>query len=169
MVNTNRSGVVVDGNNRRNLEEIKRSVEASLRGYGESREGGDRVPLAPIEAVSGSTEEQDQNSHRAGDTGKQTNGTGGFPAADRIEKIGDASARAILEACESTARDIEETGQLAVEIAAAIMSEAQEIASGLRTKGDRMSEHLKEFAQLAKKVSITMRDTREEVTNPAAH
>ena len=169
MVSRNRSSVVVDGTNRRNLEEIKRSVEASLRGYEETREGGDRVPLAPTEPASGSTEEQDQNPQRAGEAGKQMNGSNGFPAADRIEKIGDASARAILEACESTARDIEETGQLAVEIAAAIMSEAKEIASGLRSKGDRMSEHLKEFAQLAKKVSITMRDTREEVRNPAAN
>jgi len=85
--------------------------------------------------------------------------------AERIERIGEVSALAIMEACETTATDIEQTGQAAVDFAAEIMDEAKELAAGLRAKGTKMTEHLKEFAQLAKKVSITMRDTRKEVIN----
>jgi hypothetical protein len=159
---------MVDGTNRRNLEDIKRTVEASLRAYGDAREGADRVSLVPTESAPDNAEQQAPNSHGESNHKQQTNGAERFVAADRIEKIGDASARAIMEACETTARDIEQTGQLAVDIAAAIMHEAKELAAGLRAKGDRMGEHLKEFAHLAKKVSMSMRDTRDEVTSPAA-
>jgi hypothetical protein len=89
-------------------------------------------------------------------------------AAERIERIGNVSARAITEACETTARDIEQAGKSAVEIAAEIMREAEELSNGLRNNGKRISEHLQEFATLARRVSTTMRDTRAEVLNPAA-
>ena len=89
-------------------------------------------------------------------------------AADRIERIGNVSARAITEACETTARDIEQAGKSAVDIAAEIMREAEELSKGLRDNGKRISEHLQEFALLARRVSTTMRDTRAEVLNPAA-
>ena len=42
---------MVDGTNRRNLEDIKRTVEASLRAYGDAREGADRVSLVPTESA----------------------------------------------------------------------------------------------------------------------
>jgi vacuolar-type H+-ATPase subunit H len=90
-----------------------------------------------------------------------------IPAADRIEKIGTISARAIMEACETTAKDIEHAGQSAVDIAAEIMNEARQLAAGLRQNGRKISEHLQEFAVLARKVSTTMRDTRAEVLNPS--
>ena|SRR5947208_1542346 len=146
---------MVEASNRRSLEEIRRTVEASLR-------GGDKVPLAPGEQEGIQTEEQTAFTPK----NEQPSGSTDFVAADRIEKIGNASARAIMEACETTATDIEQTGQLAVDVATAIMKEAKELAEGLREKGDRMSEHLKEFAQLAKRVSVTMRETRNEVANP---
>ena len=41
-------------------------------------------------------------------------------AGERIDDIGNMSALAIVEACETTARDIEEAGQTAVSIAADI-------------------------------------------------
>jgi hypothetical protein len=89
-------------------------------------------------------------------------------AAERIEKIGTVAARAITETCESAANDIEQAGHFAVEIAADIMREAEQLAEGLRANGKQISEHLHEFAMLARKVSTTMRDTRAEVLNPAA-
>ncbi len=84
-------------------------------------------------------------------------------ALDRIDKIGNLSALAIIEACETTAKDIEEAGQAAVDIAAGIMNEAKQLATELRANGRKISEHLREFAVLAKKVSTAMRDTRAEV------
>jgi vacuolar-type H+-ATPase subunit H len=101
--------------------------------------------------------------------GRGANGGGEVPeitAAERIDKIGNMSALAIVEASETTAKDIEEAGQAAVDIAADIMEEAQQLATELRENGKKMSEHLKEFATLAKKVSTAMRDTRAEVLNP---
>src|SRR5713226_8293751 len=84
-------------------------------------------------------------------------------AAERIDKIGNMSALAIVEASEMTAKDIEEAGQAAVDIAAEIMAEAQQLAGELRANGSKISEHLREFAMLAKRVSTAMRDTRAEV------
>jgi hypothetical protein len=79
---------------------------------------------------------------------------------ERIDKIGSVSALAIMEACETTAKDIEEAGQAAADMAADIMKEAQQLATELRANGKKMSEHLQEFAALAKRVSTAMRDTR---------
>ena len=84
-------------------------------------------------------------------------------AGERIDKIGNMSALAIIEACETTAKDIEEAGQAAVDIAAEIMDEARQLAGELRANGSKISEHLREFAMLAKRVSTAMRDTRAEV------
>jgi len=84
-------------------------------------------------------------------------------AGERIDKIGNMSARAIVEASEMTAKDIEEAGQAAVDIAADIMKEAQQLAAELRANGKKMRDHLQEFAVLAKKVSTAMRDTRADV------
>ena len=86
-------------------------------------------------------------------------------AAERIDKIGNMSALAIVEASESTAKDIEEAGQAAVQIAADIMKEAQQLAADLRANGKKVGEHLQEFAMLARKVSTAMRNTRAEVLN----
>jgi hypothetical protein len=100
--------------------------------------------------------------------GQGANNGGEVPeitAAEPIDKIGNASALAIVEASETTARDIEEAGQAAVNIASDIMAEAQQLAAELRANGKKMSEHLKEFAMLANKVSTAMRNTRAEVLN----
>jgi hypothetical protein len=48
-------------------------------------------------------------------------------------------------------------------IANDIMAEAQQLAAKLRVNGKKMSQHLKEFARLAEKVSTAMRNTRAEV------
>jgi hypothetical protein len=87
-------------------------------------------------------------------------------AAEPIDKIGNMSALAIVEASETTAQDIEAAGQAAVNIATDIINEAQQLAAGLRANGMKIGEHLQEFAVLAKKVSTAMRDTRADVLNP---
>jgi vacuolar-type H+-ATPase subunit H len=87
-------------------------------------------------------------------------------AAERIDKIGNMSALAIIEASETTARDIEAAAQAAVDIAADITKEAQQLASELRASGNKIGERLREFATLAKKVSTAMRDTRAKVLSP---
>ena len=81
-------------------------------------------------------------------------------AGERIDKIGNMSALAIIEACETTANDIEEAGQAAVDVATDLMKQAQQLAAELRANGSKISEHLREFAALAKSVSTAMRDTR---------
>jgi hypothetical protein len=86
-------------------------------------------------------------------------------AGERIDKIGNLSALAIIEASEATAKDIEEAGQAAMNIASDIMAEAEQLAADLRANGNKMSEHLKEFARLTEKVSTAMRNTRAEVLN----
>ncbi len=88
-------------------------------------------------------------------------------AAERIHKIGNMSALAIIEASEMTAKDIEAAAQAAVDITADIMEEARQLATELRANGKKMSEHLKEFAALANKVSTAMRNTRAEMLNPS--
>src|SRR5207244_13651910 len=62
--------------------------------------------------------------------GHGANGGGevaGITAAERIDKIGNMSALAIMEASETTAKDIEEAGQAALDIAADLMKEAQQL------------------------------------------
>ena len=100
--------------------------------------------------------------------GREANGSDlrEITAGERIDKIGNMSALAIIEACETTAKDIEEAGKAAVDIAAEIMLEAQQLATELRANGKKMSEHLREFAMLAKRVSTAMRDTRAEALSP---
>ena len=88
-------------------------------------------------------------------------------AAERIDKIGNMSALVIIEASETTAKDIEAAAQAAVDIAADIMKEAQQLASELRASGNKIGERLREFATLAKKVSTAMRDTRAKVLRPS--
>jgi phage-related tail protein len=86
-------------------------------------------------------------------------------AMERIDRIGNMSALAIVEASETTAKDIKAAAQAAVDVAAEIMNEADQLATELRTNGEKISQHLREFAALAKKVSTAMRDTRAEVSN----
>ena len=127
----------------RNLIRVERGVEEALRNFtGVQTNGSDF-------------------------TGAQTNGSElpEITVAERIDKIGNMSALAIGEASEMTARDIEEAGQAAVDIAADIMKEAQQLAAQLRANGKKMSEHLREFAVLAKRVSTAMRDTQADVLN----
>jgi aspartate/glutamate racemase len=88
-------------------------------------------------------------------------------ASERIDRIGKMSALAIMEASDTTAKDIEAAARAAVDIAADIMKEAGELATELRASGKKMSERLSEFAVLARKVSTAMRDTRAEVMNAA--
>jgi phage-related tail protein len=99
------------------------------------------------------------------------NGKGNEPsdltAMERIHKIGDMSALAIVEASETTAKDIKAAAQAAVEVAAEVMKEAEQLATELRGNGQKISEHLREFATLATKVSTAMRNTRAEVLNSA--
>jgi len=90
---------------------------------------------------------------------------GEIMAGDRIDKIGNLTALAIVETSDRTAKDIEEAAQAAVSIANDIMAEAQQLATELRANGKRISEHLKDFALLANKVSTAMRNTRSEVLN----
>ena len=86
-------------------------------------------------------------------------------AGDRIDNIGNLTALAIIEASERTAKDIEGAAQSALSIANDIMTEAQQLATELRANGKKISEHLKDFALLANKVSTAMRNTRAEVLN----
>jgi hypothetical protein len=86
-------------------------------------------------------------------------------AGERIDNIGNLTALAIIDASERTAKDIEEAAQAAVSIANDIMAEAQQLATELRANGQKISEHLKDFALLANKVSTAMRNTRAEVLN----
>jgi hypothetical protein len=101
--------------------------------------------------------------------GHWSNGNGGSEpvGTERIERIGNMSALAIVEASETTAEDIKAAAQAAVDVAAEIMDEAEQLAAQLKANGEKISEHLREFATLAKKVSTAMRDTRSEVLNPA--
>src|SRR6266540_1407676 len=127
----------------RNLIRVERGVEEALRNFtGVQTNGSDF-------------------------TGAQTNGSElpEITVAERIDKIGNMSALAIGEASEMTARDIEEAGRAAVDIAADIMKEAQQLAAELRASGQKMSEHLREFAVLARRVSTAMRDTQADVLN----
>ena len=87
-------------------------------------------------------------------------------AAQRIDKIGNMLALVIIEASETTAKDIEAAAQAAVDIAADIMKEAQQLATELRANGKKMSERLQEFAVLSRRVSTAMRDTHTDVLNP---
>ena len=96
------------------------------------------------------------------------NGRGGSEvskpiAEEPIEKIGTLSAASIVDASEMTARDIEAAGEAAVEIAHNILEEAKQLGAELRANGKRISEHLEQFAQIARRVSSAMRDTRADV------
>ena len=98
--------------------------------------------------------------------GAKANGNDAVPAVDeRIEKIGNISGLAIIDASETTAKDIEQAAQAAVDIAADVMKEARQLATELRDSGKKISERLKEFATVANKVSTAMRNTRAEVLN----
>src|SRR5262249_44172973 len=90
------------------------------------------------------------------------------PAIAAHEPVDKMSALAIAEVGETTASEIEQTGQAAVEIAAEIMKEAQQLATDLRASGKKMSKRLQGVAMLGKKVSTAMRDTRAGVISPPA-
>jgi hypothetical protein len=83
--------------------------------------------------------------------------------AERIERVGTVSGRAVIEASETAAKDIEQAGQSAMEIAVDMMREAQELAKDLRATGKRMNARLQEFTLLSKKVSTAMRSTHAEL------
>jgi hypothetical protein len=50
-------------------------------------------------------------------------------AVERIDKIGNMSGLAIVEACETTAKDIEQAGQAAMDVAADILRESRQLAA----------------------------------------
>jgi hypothetical protein len=103
------------------------------------------------------------------DFGEPKPENGNFAARDRIQKIGAMSARAIAEATETTANEVEQAGTTPIHIAHELMAEAQQLANAIRDTGEKMSERLQEFAFIAKKVGTAMRDTRAEVLDPAMH
>jgi phage-related tail protein len=105
--------------------------------------------------------------HNFAGNGTKGNEPSDLTAMERIHKIGDMSALAIVEASETTAKDIKAAAQAAVEVAAEVMKEAEQLATELRGNGQKISEHLREFATLATKVSTAMRNTRAEVLNSA--
>jgi len=127
---------------------------------------GAEIPLRNFSQVELGIEQALRNFAHGGGNGNELPA---ITAAERIDKIGNMSALAIAEASETTANDIEQAGQAAVEIAAEIMKEAQQLAAGLRANGKKMSEYLQEFGVLAKKVSTAMRDTRAEVLSAREH
>jgi len=121
------------------------------------------IPIVNLNQVERGVEEASRNFTNGGNGGDVPEIT----AAQRIDRIGNMSALAIIEASETTAKDIEEAGQAAADIAADIMKEAQQLATELRENGKKMSEHLRQFAVLARKVSTAMRDTRADALNPS--
>jgi phage-related tail protein len=99
----------------------------------------------------------------AGKEANVSNAAGDRAVNERIERIGNISGLAIIDASEMTAKDIEQAAQAAVDIAADIMKQAQQLGTELRATGKKIGEHLKEFATVANKVSTVMRNTRAEV------
>ena len=103
------------------------------------------------------------------DNGTNSNEPSALIGGEKIEMIGNMSARAILEASETAARDIKAAGQAAVDVATEIMKEAEQLATDLRGNGEKIGAHLREFAALAKRVSTAMRDTRSNVRSSPEH
>ena len=100
------------------------------------------------------------------DLGSEMNGAVSKGAiAERIEKIGNVSALAVVQASETTAKDIKAVAQTAVDLAAAIMNEADQLAANVQGRARKMSEYLREFSSVAQKVSTAMRSVRAEVLN----
>ena len=126
-------------------------------GQAKERVMGAELSLRNFRLVERGIEEALRNFTRGEGNGKRSPA---IAAHEPIDKISEMSALAIAEVGGTTASEIEQTGQAAVEIAAEIMKEAQQLAADLRARGKKMSEHLQEFAMLAKKVSTAMRDTR---------
>jgi hypothetical protein len=89
--------------------------------------------------------------------------------AERIEKIGNVSALAVVQASETTAKDIKAVAQTAVDLAAEIMNEADQLAADVQRRAQKMSERLREFSSLAQKVSTAMRGVRAEVLSSRDH
>ena len=126
----------------RTLDDIYRGVDTALRDFGKTTNG-----------------------NTGSDTAELTNGNGAADAgfAGRLEKIGKVSALAVVQASEATAKDIRAAAQTAVDLAAAIMEQADHLAADVQGRAQKISECLREFGSVTQRVSAAMRDVRGEV------
>ena len=133
------------------LDDIQRGLDTTLRIFGKAMNGN--APDTPMR-----------------DVGNESNGAASTGAvAERIENIGTVSASAILQASETTAKDIKAVAQTAVDLAAAIMNEADQMAADVQGRAQKMSDYLREFSSVAQKVSTAMRGVRAEVLSSRDH
>lgn len=127
----------------RSLDELKSSIEESMAEALHVPRHHDVEPAA-LETVPTSSED-----HRSDD------------AEHRTETISDADR--LAQACDSTAADIQATGEAVLQVANSIAAETQALAELLRKHGGAIAARIEEFTAMSKRVSEKLNAAREDV------
>src|ERR1700747_2268655 len=127
----------------RSLDELKSSIEESMA---EALQVPRHDEAAPAALETAPTSNDDRRTNEA----EHRTETGG--EADRL-----------AQACNSTATDIQATGEAVLKVANSIARETQALAELLRKHGGAIAARIEEFTAMSKRVSEKLNAAREDV------
>ena len=127
----------------RSLDEFQSSIEESMAEALRAPGQGDPEPVAVETAVSFDAD------HRTNDAQQPTEPRN---EADRL-----------IQACNSTATDIQATGEAVMQVAHSIAAESQALAELLRKHGSAIAARIEEFTAMSKRVSDKLNAARDDV------
>ena len=139
----------------RSLDELKTSIEESMADALHQHTQQDVEPVAPTTVPAQDLRDQDL---RDQDLRHQD-------LRDRAESRSDADR--LVHACNTTAAEIQGTGEAVLQVASSIAAETQALAELLRKHGAAIAVRIEEFAAMSKRVADKVQAARDDVASAA--
>jgi hypothetical protein len=134
----------------RSLDELKTSIEESMADALHQHTQQDVEPVAPTTVPAQDLRHQDVR-HQ--------------DLRDRAESRSDADR--LVHACNTTAAEIQGTGEAVLQVANSIAAETQALAELLRKHGAAIAVRIEEFAAMSKRVADKVQAARDDVASAA--
>ena len=127
----------------RSLDEFQSSIEESMAEALRVPGQGDAEPAAVETAASSDADHRTTDAHQTTEPRNE---------ADRL-----------IQACNTTATDIQATGEAVMQVAHSIAAESQALAELLRKHGSAIAARIEEFTAMSKRVSDKLNAARDDV------
>jgi hypothetical protein len=134
----------------RSLDELKTSIEESMADALHQHSQQDLEPAAPATVPAQDLRDQDLRDQ---------------DLRDRAESRSDADR--LVHACNTTAAEIQGTGEAVMQVASSIAAETQALAELLRKHGAAIAVRIEEFAAMSKRVADKVQAARDDVVSAA--
>jgi hypothetical protein len=142
----------------RSLDELKTSIEESMADALHQHSPQDVEPVAPTTVPAQDLRDQDLR-----DQDLRGQGLRDQDLRDRAESRSDADR--LVHACNTTAAEIQGTGEAVLQVANSIAAETQALAELLRKHGAAIAVRIEEFAAMSKRVADKVQAARDDVAS----